>query len=822
MAKKRTGRKKRAAGENTGGAFSSGKKQGVKAADLAAMLQDPLFSRFVEDTKTDMIEQASRNAQKDVLNRYYKGILPKRADQEAFLESEQGKEMIRAALDELGMDEAALAEGLISPFLTYRPTLEAMHEEGMNLTLKGVQDEYVFRFYDEIRAALEGTDPAALCRSIEESLRKILQKKIADYLKKEQIDPGVLMEFRRRHTVTENTELSRDTIGSLADALEYPDEEAVCAFLGRKHELLYYAQEELLHRLPQLHRFYRKEYGLTRRFMEEELLSYFNEDRILSALGRHFKEKEILRLLQMNPRYEGIAEEYIRDEYNRRFMPQNIVSAMPEHYPDLYPATRALERHFILHIGPTNSGKTHDAMYAMMMAETGVYYGPLRLMAYEQYERLAGAGLDAYLLTGEEAAGSPLSHYQSSTIEMMNPEIDYEVAVIDEAQMIADPERGGGWSAAIMGVQARTVHVCMAPEAKEIVIRIIESCGDTYEVVEHQRMTSLEMDSSRFTFPNSVEDGDALIVFSRANVHAVAAELQKTRDIRCSIIYGALPYDVRHEEARKFREGETKILVTTDAVGMGLNLPIRRVVFLETTKFDGRQERPLQPQEVKQIGGRAGRFGIFDNGYVNADQDKRMVRHHLAAQLPPILDAVIGFPEPLLGIPGRISDIMRQWNSMEPEEGFVKADMHECIRLCIEAEKVTEDRDLIYNMAMIPFDIEKAELMRIWRDMVDEETLGRAYKLEQAHVCLPDDLDGLEAEYRKCDLLYSYMRRMHHPEEMAEVMEFKKELAGKMISILSQKRLAGKICRNCGKPLAWNFPFGICDSCRSKMRRRRR
>jgi ATP-dependent RNA helicase SUPV3L1/SUV3 len=67
---------------------------------------------------------------------------------------------------------------------------------------------------------------------------------------------------------------------------------------------------------------------------------------------------------------------------------------------------------------------------------------------------------------------------------------------------------------------------------------------------------------------------------------------------------------VPRAEARRFREGEAEVLVATDAIGMGLNIgPLRRVVFSSLTKWDGKQDRSLSVQEIKQIGGRAGRFG---------------------------------------------------------------------------------------------------------------------------------------------------------------------------------------------------------------------
>jgi len=72
---------------------------------------------------------------------------------------------------------------------------------------------------------------------------------------------------------------------------------------------------------------------------------------------------------------------------------------------------------------------------------------------------------------------------------------------------------------------------------------------------------------------------------------------------------------VRRREAERFAGGESHILVATDAIGMGLNLPIRRVLFSTMTKFDGEDDRPLGVAEVHQIAGRAGRFGMHEEGF---------------------------------------------------------------------------------------------------------------------------------------------------------------------------------------------------------------
>lgn len=52
------------------------------------------------------------------------------------------------------------------------------------------------------------------------------------------------------------------------------------------------------------------------------------------------------------------------------------------------------------HAGPTNSGKTHNALEALMHAQSGLYCGPLRLLAVEVYERVNEQGVLCNLLTG--------------------------------------------------------------------------------------------------------------------------------------------------------------------------------------------------------------------------------------------------------------------------------------------------------------------------------------------------------------------------------------------------------------------------------------
>jgi ATP-dependent RNA helicase SUPV3L1/SUV3 len=112
-----------------------------------------------------------------------------------------------------------------------------------------------------------------------------------------------------------------------------------------------------------------------------------------------------------------------------------------------------------MHVGPTNSGKTYNAMMRLQNAENGVYCGPLRLLAHEIYERFNAAGHLCNLITGEDRrirddVYVPLT---SCTVEMVPLNQKIEVAVVDEIQMIADPMRGWAWTHALLGNES--VHV---------------------------------------------------------------------------------------------------------------------------------------------------------------------------------------------------------------------------------------------------------------------------------------------------------------------------------------------------------------------------
>ncbi|MBQ1609199.1 MAG: helicase [Lachnospiraceae bacterium] len=504
-------------------------------------------------------------------------------------------------------------------------------------------------------------------------------------------------------------------------------------------------------------------------------------------------------------------------EEKRRILREDILKEIPENPIDLYPHARRMHRHFILHVGPTNSGKTYEALEEFKKAENAIYLAPLRLLAFEVFEKSNAAGVPCNMITGEEAIRMPGATHQASTVEMLSVLKDYDLAVIDEAQMIEDTERGGAWTRALLGVPARRIHVCMAAYATKLVIQLIEECGDTYEIVEHHRATPLTVEKGHFVFPQDVTDHDALIVFSKKMVLACAAELQRL-GISCSVIYGSLPYDVRTREVDRFLRGENRVIVATDAIGMGMNLPIRRVVFLENEKFDGENKRPLNAKEIQQIAGRAGRRGSFDVGYYTAQFDKKQIAEEVDAIVPPLKQAVLKFPEELISLNGLLSETLSQWDQMASGELYTKAKIEREIKLCKTLEKYTDDKNLIYQFLTIPFNEKSPELYAIWLRLFQSEVDGIGTPLDEIlpEIYDKEPLATLELKHQICDLANFYTTRFGVEEDLPRILERKREISDRMAEILGEQNLPMRHCEMCGKELAWNNPYRICNTCHDK------
>ena len=279
-------------------------------------------------------------------------------------------------------------------------------------------------------------------------------------------------------------------------------------------------------------------------------------------------------------------------------------------------------RRFEYFVGPTNSGKTHAAIELLRAAESGIYLAPLRLLALEVHERLNELGVETSLVTGEERVIKADARHVSSTVEMADLRRDVAVAVVDETQMLQDPQRGWAWTLAIAGVRARTVVMCGSEDGLHAAKRLAQRLGVEMHVRRFERKNPLRVvDPIPLT---TLRRGDAVVAFTRNDVVDLQRRISRGGHTTAAI-YGSLSPAVRRREAERFRSGEAAVLVATDAIGLGLNLPIRRLIFASVEKYDGVAQRLLTPPEIRQIAGRAGRFGLHEEGQV-AGVDARSTR----------------------------------------------------------------------------------------------------------------------------------------------------------------------------------------------------
>jgi hypothetical protein len=319
-----------------------------------------------------------------------------------------------------------------------------------------------------------------------------------------------------------------------------------------------------------------------------------------------------------------------------------------------YPYARLIKRKIIYHGGPTNSGKTYQALQRLRFANAekggGLYCGPLRLLALEIYESLNKQGVYTDLVTGQERREVDFATHVSCTLEMVKLKKEYDVAVIDEIQMINDPQRGYAWTKALLGLRAREIHVCGGLEAAEIVKSLVAMTGDDFELIEYKRLSTLVVnDESLQGDYAKILPGDCVVAFSKADIFSIRRQIERLTPYKCAMIYGQLPPETRSTQARLFNEENTgyDVLVASDAIGMGLNLNIKRIVFHTTIKTGGKDSAYwCGASSVKQIAGRAGRMSSnYKIGEVTAwqDADLAYIRSVMTWDIPMISSAGI-FP----------------------------------------------------------------------------------------------------------------------------------------------------------------------------------
>ncbi len=282
-------------------------------------------------------------------------------------------------------------------------------------------------------------------------------------------------------------------------------------------------------------------------------------------------------------------------------------------------------------LGPTNTGKTHYAIERMLGHRTGVIGLPLRLLAREVYDKIVairGPSVVA-LVTGEERIVPPRTQYWVCTVEAMPEGMGADFVAIDEIQLCTDPERGHVFTDRLLRSRGTSETLFLGSDTMR---GPISALVPEAQFVRRERMSQLVYAGSKKI--SRMPPRSAIVGFSVDNVYAIA-ELLRRQKGGAAVVMGALSPRTRNAQVDLYQNGEVDYLVATDAIGMGLNLDVNHVAFSSLTKFDGRRMRPLAPNELAQIAGRAGRgmsdgtFGVtgeappLDEGTAQAIMDSR-------------------------------------------------------------------------------------------------------------------------------------------------------------------------------------------------------
>ncbi|WP_416882277.1 helicase-related protein [Marivita sp.] len=281
-------------------------------------------------------------------------------------------------------------------------------------------------------------------------------------------------------------------------------------------------------------------------------------------------------------------------------------------------------------LGPTNTGKTHYAIDRMLGYRTGMIGLPLRLLAREVYDKIVAARGPSVvaLVTGEERIVPPRAQYWVCTVEAMPEGMGCDFVGIDEIQLCADPERGHVFTDRLLRMRGLQETLFMGSDTMR---GPISNLVQGVEFVRRERMSQLSYTGSKKI--SRLQPRTAIVGFSVENVYAIA-ELLRRQKGGAAVVMGALSPRTRNAQVDLYQNGEVDFLVATDAIGMGLNLDINHVAFSSLTKFDGRRMRPLMPNELAQIAGRAGRgmshgtFGVTGEAGPLADEVAEAICNH--------------------------------------------------------------------------------------------------------------------------------------------------------------------------------------------------
>lgn len=342
-------------------------------------------------------------------------------------------------------------------------------------------------------------------------------------------------------------------------------------------------------------------------------------------------------------------------------------------------------RHVILST-PTGSGKSlvAEALHFKGLAEgrRSFYTCPIKALVNEKFFALCETfGPDNVgMMTGDAAVNREAKIICCTAEVLANLSLRDEAAfidyvVMDEFHYYADKERGVSWQIPLLSLPRATFLLMSATlgptddierHIEALTGREVATVGGLtrpvpleYEYSErpiHETIAWLiEKDRApvylvNFTQRAAAEMAQALTcvnLCSREQKQALSQAIQGTkfgtpygkdieRFLRAGIGVhhaGILPRYRRLTE-RLAQKGMLKVICGTDTLGMGINIPLRTVLFAKLCKFDGEKVGIVKVRDFQQIAGRAGRKGFDDVGYVVAQAPEHVIENlRLAAKM---------------------------------------------------------------------------------------------------------------------------------------------------------------------------------------------
>jgi ATP-dependent RNA helicase SUPV3L1/SUV3 len=254
-------------------------------------------------------------------------------------------------------------------------------------------------------------------------------------------------------------------------------------------------------------------------------------------------------------------------------------------------------------LGPTNTGKTHFAIERMLAHRSGMIGLPLRLLAREVYDRIARVKGQkvAALITGEEKIVPADAKYFVCTVEAMPLDLRTAFVAVDEIQLCTDAERGHVFTDRLLNARGEEETMFLGAETMR---GAIQRFVPQAHFITRPRFSDLAYTGAKKL--TRLPRRSAIVAFSADDVYGLAELVRRQRG-GAAVVLGALSPRTRNAQVALYQSGDVDFLVATDAIGMGINMDVDHVAFSALEKFDGIGVRPLKPEEIGQIAGRAGR-----------------------------------------------------------------------------------------------------------------------------------------------------------------------------------------------------------------------